>query len=120
MHKPLCLALLLAASAAHALAADDATSKQAVDFRQWQKHADAEQAAADSALADLKKRAAAGDAAAQFELGILYYYGQGVTQDYAQARAWFEKAAAHEQDKEVQQAAQKALQKISQETGKQP
>ena len=93
MHKTLCLALLLAATA-HALAADDATSKQTADFRQWQKRVDAEQAAADSALTDLQQRAAAGDATAQFELGALYYLGQGVPQDYAQARVWLEKAAA--------------------------
>ena len=93
MHKTLCLALLLAATA-HALAADDATSKQTADFRQWQKRADAEQAAADSALTDLQQRAAAGDATAQFEFGVLYYSGQGVAQDYGQARAWWEKAAA--------------------------
>ena len=73
MHKTLCLALLLATTAAYALAADDATGKQTADFRQWQKHTDAAQAAADSALADLQQRAAAGDAAAQFELGALYY-----------------------------------------------
>ena len=150
MKTTLCLALLLAASAAHALAAEDATSKQTADFGQGQKRADAEQAAADSALADLKKRAAAGDATAQFELGVLYYYGQGVAQDYGQAaawwkkaaaqghaqaqfnlgvlygngqgvpknnakaRAWWEKAAAQTDDKEAQQAAQQALQKISQ------
>ena len=92
MHKTLCLALLLAATA-HALAADDATSKQTADFRQWQKRVNAEQAAADSALTDLQQRAAAGDATAQFELGALYYLGQGVPQDYAQARTWYEKAA---------------------------
>ena len=95
MHKPLCLALLLAATA-HALAADDATSKQTADFRQWQKRADAEQAAADSALTDLQQRAAAGDATAQFELGALYYLGQGVPQDYAQAAVWWERAATQD------------------------
>ena len=92
MHKTLCLALLLAATA-HALAADDATSKQTADFRQWQKRVNAEQAAADSALTDLQQRAAAGDATAQFELGFIYAEGRGVAQDYAQARVWWEKAA---------------------------
>ena len=29
-----------------------------------------------------------------FNLGLLYANGQGVTQDYAKAREWFEKAAA--------------------------
>jgi hypothetical protein len=27
-------------------------------------------------------------------LGYLYQFGQGVTQDFAQARQWYEKAAA--------------------------
>ena len=94
MYKTLCLALLLTANAAHALAADDATSKQTADFRQWQKRADAEQAAADSALTDLRQRAVAGEAEAQFELGFLYNEGQGVPQDYGKAHAWYEKAAA--------------------------
>jgi tetratricopeptide (TPR) repeat protein len=30
----------------------------------------------------------------QFEKGVMYYKGQGVTQDYAKAKEWFEKAAA--------------------------
>jgi Sel1 repeat len=38
--------------------------------------------------------AAKGDAGAQYNLGWLYAQGQGVPQDYAQARAWWEKAAA--------------------------
>ena len=85
--KTLCLALLFAAAAAHALAADDATSKQTADFRQWQKHADAEQTAVDSALTDLQQRAAAGDVTARLDLGFIYAKGQGVAQDYAQAAA---------------------------------
>ncbi len=31
---------------------------------------------------------------AQFNLGVLYANGQGVLQDYATARGWYEKAAA--------------------------
>jgi TPR repeat protein len=34
-----------------------------------------------------------GDAEAQFQLGRAYYEGKGVTQDFAQAVAWYEKAA---------------------------
>ena len=34
-----------------------------------------------------------GDVDAQFKLGVKYYYGQGVPQDYAQAAKWFRKAA---------------------------
>jgi TPR repeat protein len=37
--------------------------------------------------------AKSGDAAAQFNLGILYKDGQGVPQDFAQAAVWFRKAA---------------------------
>jgi uncharacterized protein len=29
-----------------------------------------------------------------FNLGVLYHSGQGVAQDYAKAREWYEKAAA--------------------------
>jgi TPR repeat protein len=39
-------------------------------------------------------KATQGDAVAQFSLGWLYARGQGVPQDYAQARQWYEKAAA--------------------------
>ena len=34
-----------------------------------------------------------GDAAAQYNLGLMYYKGQGVRQDDAQAVQWFHKAA---------------------------
>jgi hypothetical protein len=36
----------------------------------------------------------AGNAEAMVYLGVLYYNGQGVSQDYGQARQWYEKAAA--------------------------
>jgi TPR repeat protein len=45
-------------------------------------------------LNDLRPLAEQGDANAQNNLGVLYYNGQGVPQDYVQARQWFEKAAA--------------------------
>ena len=38
--------------------------------------------------------AEAGDALGQYNLGVLYSEGRGVPQDYVQARAWYEKAAA--------------------------
>jgi TPR repeat protein len=44
-------------------------------------------------FATLQKRAAAGDAAAQNNLGDRYYYGNGVSVDYAQSLAWYRKAA---------------------------
>ena len=34
-----------------------------------------------------------GDADAQYSLGLLYYYGEGVTQDYKKAVKWFTFAA---------------------------
>ncbi len=34
-----------------------------------------------------------GDAKAQFKVGLLYDHGQGVSQDYVQAAAWYRKAA---------------------------
>ena len=45
-------------------------------------------------LQALQARAVQGDAKAQGSLGRLYDRGQGVPQDYAQARQWYEKAAA--------------------------
>lgn len=44
-------------------------------------------------IASLEKIAAQGNAAAQVNLGTLYYNGQGVSQDYQKARKWLEKAA---------------------------
>ena len=35
-----------------------------------------------------------GDAWAQYRLGVMFFHGQGITQDYAQAQKWWEKAAA--------------------------
>jgi uncharacterized protein len=42
---------------------------------------------------ELRKSAEGGDASAQNKLGILYYEGKGVPQDYRQAKQWFEEAA---------------------------
>ena len=44
-------------------------------------------------IAALRVKANAGDAKAQTTLGASYYLGQGVPQDYAQAAAWYRKAA---------------------------
>lgn len=40
-----------------------------------------------------RSRAKAGDASAQYNMGVLYDRGLGVDQDYAEARRWYEKAA---------------------------
>jgi hypothetical protein len=44
-------------------------------------------------VAYFRHRAEAGDAAAQYALGVLYAQGDGVAQDYASATSWFRKAA---------------------------
>ena len=44
-------------------------------------------------LADLRASAEAGDTDTQVLLGAMYYGGHGVPQDYAEAVAWFRKAA---------------------------
>ena len=44
------------------------------------------------AEAAIRKAAGAGNAEAQFRLGVMYGNGDGVPLDYEQARAWFEKA----------------------------
>jgi TPR repeat protein len=46
-----------------------------------------------AAVAELRAKAEAGDANAQFNLGGGYGVGYGVPQDYAQAAAWYRKAA---------------------------
>lgn len=44
-------------------------------------------------LAELKKQAAVGNAGAQFNLGRLYFLGQGVPKDTVEAARWYRKAA---------------------------
>src|ERR1700680_2139915 len=48
---------------------------------------------ADNDFYAMREPAAKGDAQAQFALGIHYYRGLGVPQDYAQALLWFAKSA---------------------------
>lgn len=48
---------------------------------------------AQDALSRMTERAAAGDARHQFNLGLTYYYGKGVAQDYGKAAYWYSKAA---------------------------
>ena len=42
---------------------------------------------------ETKKMAEAGDASAQFSLGVMYYNGDGVLKDSAEAVKWFRKSA---------------------------
>jgi TPR repeat protein len=44
---------------------------------------------------ETQRLALEGDSSAQFDLGLMYYKGQGVGQDYAQALKWFKMAAEH-------------------------
>jgi hypothetical protein len=44
-------------------------------------------------VAALKEKAAAGDTLAPLKLGLIYYRGYGVPQNYEQAAYWFHKAA---------------------------
>ena len=46
------------------------------------------------ALTFIRPLAANGNAAAQYNLGVLYYKGQGVPQNYVEAASWFRLAAA--------------------------
>ena len=48
------------------------------------------------AVAAYKIAAEAGDALSQWQIGTMYYYGEGVAMDYEQARPWIEKAAAQD------------------------
>jgi TPR repeat protein len=47
------------------------------------------------ALKQLRPLATAGDADSQYLLGLMYYIGQGVEQDYQKAANWFKLAVAH-------------------------
>ena len=47
-----------------------------------------------TALKKFKSAAAQGNSDAQFNLGVMYDIGQGVTQDYAEAVRWWKLAAA--------------------------
>ena len=46
-----------------------------------------------AARAEWEPLANSGSAAAQFNLGLLYYDGRGVPQDFQEARRWFHRAA---------------------------
>ena len=46
-----------------------------------------------TAFQEMKPLAEQGDAAAQFNLGIMYDKGQGIAQNYIQAVEWYQKAA---------------------------
>ena len=62
----------------------------------------------------LRPWAERGDAQARYGLGLMHYHGQGVAQDYAKAREWFEKAAAQTEDAENTEVVRKARQILEQ------
>lgn len=49
---------------------------------------------AETDFAQIKQDAQRGNAAAQYNLGVMYNQGLGVRQDYTLARQWYEKAAS--------------------------
>ena len=52
----------------------------------------------DYAVDLLRKKAEAGDSTAQYKLGVMYLFGQGVEKDYVDAYAWFNLSAANGSD----------------------
>ena len=48
-----------------------------------------------NAFREFKTEANRGHARAQFALGFMYYNGQGITRNYAEAAKWYRKAAEH-------------------------
>jgi hypothetical protein len=44
---------------------------------------------------DLTVQANLGDGSSQAQLGLIYYYGRGVPQDYSKAFYWLQQAANH-------------------------
>ena len=56
----------------------------------WQAYLEGDAA---TALAELEPAAQAGDAAAEYYLGVLYDHGAGVDRDHRTAAEWYEKAA---------------------------
>lgn len=59
--------------------------------RGWQAFLDGDY---ETALKELEPAAEAGDAQAQYYLGVLYDHGEGVLRNYRTAAGWYEKAAA--------------------------
>ncbi len=58
-----------------------------------------------TALEELRPLAEQSDASAQYTLGIMYAYGEGVAQDYVLSHMWFNLAAAHPPADVIQKAA---------------
>lgn len=80
--KPTSGCLVFALSVSFVFAADFAAGAKAYEKGDYA-----------SAFKEWEPLAKAGGSAAQFNLGLLYYDGRGVPQDFEQAAAWFRKAA---------------------------
>ena len=64
------------------------------DAQDWQKGLEAaKKGDFETTVREWKPIAEQGDAKAQFNLGVMYAKGQGVTQDYKEAEKWYRKAA---------------------------
>jgi len=69
----------------------NAASTESPDSTAIGRHA--QNKASDSSLADRRRQAEAGDANAQYHLGWMYYYGEGVLKNFTEAVKWFRRAA---------------------------
>jgi len=58
------------------------------------------------AIKQFESAAKKGDGCAQFQLGMMHFYGRGTKKDDAKARAWFKKSAASGFEKAKMQLAQ--------------
>ena len=87
LRKTLLSTLLLSFAIAGNVYAETAEEKldRAVQYYKQQNY--------QAAFSLFKELAEQGDAAAQFNLGVMYHEAQGVSQDYSQAVKWHQKAA---------------------------
>ncbi len=76
-----------------------ATFKTLPNFEAWHHTLDYE-----AAVKWYKRAAEQGHASAQFNLGEMYFKGQGVTQDYTRAYMWWEIAASHGDEKAMKKS----------------
>ncbi len=83
-----------AALAAAAITIYATAAAQAADNTSFKKAlADLKAHAYPAAQSELKALAAKGHAGAQFQLGLMAHLGQGIPQNYGEARQWYERAA---------------------------
>lgn len=65
-----------------------------------------------AAFATIKAQAELGFVEAQYILATLYHDGEGTAQDIAQAKLWYERAAAQADNAEIAALAQQALDEL--------